>query len=60
MRVLIAIVGALSTALGQSLLINILFPSFVAVYGLWILAGLLFLNVGLAGIFLLLHGSLNR
>lgn len=41
---LVALITGTSAALGQTLLLSWLFPETIAVYGLWILLGLLVLN----------------
>lgn len=48
MRLQIALLGALSTTIGQSLLLTLLLPGMMAIYGSWILLGLLVFNLGLA------------
>ncbi|MBF2002099.1 MAG: hypothetical protein IGS38_15435 [Synechococcales cyanobacterium M58_A2018_015] len=49
---LVALITGSSVALGQTLLLSWLFPKTIAVYGLWILLGLLVLNCGGAAIVL--------
>lgn len=56
MNALVGALGVISTTLGQSLLLLLLFPGLIATHhGVWLLIQLLLLNCGLATLLLLLH-----
>jgi hypothetical protein len=52
---LVSIIAVLSTTLGQSFLLHLIFPDIMAIYGSWIVIGLLFFNSGLTGLVLFLY-----
>lgn len=52
MRTIVALIGGVSTTVGQWLLLYLIWPNWMAANGVWVLLGLLVFNCGVAGLLL--------
>lgn len=55
MDIIVGMTAVVSTTLGQSFLLQLLFPGWMMVHGIWVLISLLLFNCGLGGILLILY-----